>query len=293
MNRFVFFVRNNILAFLIFIVLVASVFFAWYFIHPSSPFQKKQSFVIFFNKIGFLQKGNLVRVNGIQKGEIRKIELLEEGVLVTARIFADYEIPVNSEFRLINAGLVGKQELSILVGDALETLKSGDTVQGNVDQDFSDIGRNLTLILEDVDTLKNVVGVFMDSLKEASLKHSLKSIQNKWTYLSKDFSLKLKEWKTELEISKENVYGIQVFDTEKKENLKQLLLDLDQSFLKLEALKENLEGIHFEVSKEGNLALALSEKSELFEEIDKTIISIEKLIQKIKKAGLSLNIDFF
>ena len=143
MNRFVFFVRNNILAFLIFIVLVASVFFAWYFIHPSSPFQKKQSFVIFFNKIGFLQKGNLVRVNGSQKGEIRKIELLEEGVLVTARIFADYEIPVNSEFRLINAGLVGKQELSILVGDALETLKSGDTVQGNVDQDFSDIGRNI------------------------------------------------------------------------------------------------------------------------------------------------------
>ena len=72
------------------------------------------------------------------------MELTDEAVYVRARVLADTKIPVNSEFRLVTAGLMGEREMSIITGNSDRLVAEGDTVRGLYDEGTSGISKNLS-----------------------------------------------------------------------------------------------------------------------------------------------------
>ena len=128
MNSLLFKIKKNFVASLIFLIIVVSCGLAAYYYHPSSPYHKRYTFVVKYETIGTLSPGNLVRVRGIVKGEIVNVKLSDDAVYVSARVLSDAQIPVNSEFRLVTAGLMGEREMSIITGNSSKMVADGDTV---------------------------------------------------------------------------------------------------------------------------------------------------------------------
>ena len=89
MNSLLIKIKQNILAFFVFLVIVVSCGLAAYFYHPASPYHKRYTFVVKYETIGTLSPGNFVRVRGIVKGEIMDVKLTEDAVYVTAGTVGD------------------------------------------------------------------------------------------------------------------------------------------------------------------------------------------------------------
>lgn len=293
MNRFVYLFKNNIIAALVFFSLALTIFFAWFFFHPSSFYNERLTLTISFNKVGPVSSGSFVQVNGIRKGSVVKTELTDQAVYVTIRLLADDEIPRNSSFRLINTGLVGKQEVSILVGKGNTYVSDGDTVFGVIDQGFSDISRNMAVMANDLDSIKSTLSFFLDSLKTGSTGKSITSIQKKGLFLIRDTKKKVNHWAQELKEVKEKAVALVPKDPKVKQDIEGLLIDLNRLLDDAEKLKNALDSLSVEIPRNGNVGLMVSKSSTLLAEIDLLGANIERLTAEIKKKGLALNVDIF
>ena len=91
MNRFVRLIKENVVPFIVFMVIAVSCCGAWFFFHPSSPYHDRYSFVVSFQAVGTLSPGNLVAIQGIPCGEITKVELTDDARADMKRIQQMYE----------------------------------------------------------------------------------------------------------------------------------------------------------------------------------------------------------
>ena len=164
MNQFRKTIKSNLFPFIVFTVLVVGCAAAFYFFHPASPYHDRYSFVVSYQSIGTLSPGNLVRVRGIAKGQILKVELTDDAVFVKVEVLADAKISRHSEFRLVNAGLMGEREMSILTADDSDWIVDGDTVIGNYDDGIAGVGKVLLDAIDDVNQMKDMVVALKDSL---------------------------------------------------------------------------------------------------------------------------------
>jgi ABC-type transporter Mla subunit MlaD len=93
---------------------------------------KKRTYKLYvlFDKVDNLYEGAEVKMNGIQIGKVKQMELYGDSVLVDMSITRQYEIPAESNFKIINS-LIGGATVSIYRSDKKSILKSSDTVRGS------------------------------------------------------------------------------------------------------------------------------------------------------------------
>jgi len=196
MNSLLFKIKKNFIASLIFIIIVVACGLAVYFYHPSSPYHKRYTFVVKYETIGTLSPGNLVRVRGIAMGEIVDVKLTEEAVYVSARVLAEAKIPVNSEFRLVTAGLMGEREMSVITGNSSKMIADGDTVNGLYDEGTSGISRNLTVVFKDIGEIKKMVTDLSDSLTVGETGKRMDRVAKKAKKLVRVTNADVRKWKS-------------------------------------------------------------------------------------------------
>ena len=150
-------IQNNLFPFIVFMILVAGCCFAWYFFHPSSPYHARYRFVVSYQTIGTLSPGNRVIVRGIERGKILAVELTDDAVFVTVEVLAEAKISRHSQFRLINAGLMGEREMCVLTAEDQDWIADGDTVYGSFDDGLSGLGDVLSKAIADLDEMKGTL----------------------------------------------------------------------------------------------------------------------------------------
>ena len=195
MNRFVRLIKENVVPFIVFMVIAVSCCGAWFFFHPSSPYHDRYSFVVSFQAVGTLSPGNLVAIQGIPCGEITKVELTDDAVYVTARVLATTVIPVNSDFRLINSGLMGEREMCILSGDSSRLVADGDTLVGFYDAGTSGIGKKISTIISDVSEIKDTLKAVVDSLSVGATGKSVDRVFRKGRVVTQSVKGNFISWK--------------------------------------------------------------------------------------------------
>lgn len=305
MNSFLFKVKSNFVAFIIFLILVASCCSAWYFWHPSSPYHKRYTFVVAFDAIGTLSPGNRVQVRGITKGEIVSVELTEDAVYVTARVLADTKIPVNSDFRLITAGLMGEREMCVLTGDSEKLIAEGDTLRGHFDEGTAGISANLVSIVKGFVEIKNEIRTFSDSLRIGSTGAQVMRVGSKANKLIRGTQNDLIRFKRDvlklLDACDVSIEKIKVAINETGERgvglskeADVLLADADKVLAEVRTLKEASKDVFEKFDRDDNtLALVLDENGEFIRDLDKIRADLQILLQGVKKNGLKLNVDIF
>jgi len=172
-------------------------------------------------------------------------------------------------------------------------LISGDTVNGLTDQGFSEISRNLFLILNELDTIKVTISSFIDTITNGSIGKSLYSVEKKTRFLTQDTKNKVTSWITELRKVKEAALSIIPEDPKIKKDIDLLLGDLNQLEKELEQLQQELASISFEIPEKGTVGQILKDSNPFLKKIDSLKVNIDLLIEEIKKKGLALNIDIF
>ena len=305
MNSLLFKIKSNLLASIVFLVIVVSCGLAAYFFHPASPYFKRYTFVVKYETIGTLSPGNLVRVRGIAKGEIVSVELTDEAVYVRARVLADTKIPVNSEFRLVTAGLMGEREMSILTGNSDKMVAEGDTVRGLYDEGTSGISKNLSVIFKDVDDLKQSLSFFTDSLMAGEDGKRIDRVVKKAKKIVRITKSDVRQWKSLVDDLLDGFHAV----GENAENaLKQVADRGDESAAKASEVMDRVRALmdranaladscnavvaNFDES-DGSVQLFRDESSKINREFDKLKKDFETMIEGVKKDGLKLNVDIF
>ena len=294
MNQFRKTIKSNLFPFIVFSILVVGSAAAFYFFHPASPYHDRYSFVVSYQSIGTLSPGNLVRVRGIAKGKILKVEVL-----------ADAKISRHSEFRLVNAGLMGEREMSILTADDSDWIVDGDTVIGNYDDGIAGVGKVLLDAIDDVNQMKDMVVALKDSLTIGTSGKRIERIVKKGgrivgsaKQLVYDTRDQVLDVVSKAEGTLEKLKG--VIDAETKRgtitvDAGSALLDrVDGLLTQVKDLKSDADGLAARIDAEDNtVGLVLKKDGKLIRETEKLASDIDKLILDLKKRGLKLNVDIF
>ena len=112
------------------VVLVVAVFFLL-FDYRVSDLQVVKGYELNakFLKVGGLNIGSDVRINGIKVGTVvnQKLDNTDYLVDVILSISPEIKLPVDSEVAIVGDGLVGDKFIKIVPGKSKEYLKEGDT----------------------------------------------------------------------------------------------------------------------------------------------------------------------
>ena len=289
---------------IIFSILVSCGLAAYYF-HPASPYHKRYTFVVKYETIGTLSPGNFVRVRGIVKGEIMDVKLTEDAVYVTARVLADTKIPVNSEFRLVTAGLMGEREMSIITGNSSKLVAEGDTVSGLYDEGTSGISKNLAIVFKDIGEIRLTSAVFFDTITNGDLGQRIDRVANKAGKLIRLTGADIQKWKSLvgklLDDCRETAGKIErslqeISDRggESAAKADELMGRVHGVMDRVKALKDSSDAIiaKFDES-EGSVKMFKEESSRLNENFDTLKGDFDALLDGVKKSGLKLNVDIF
>lgn len=124
----------------------------WYEIHAVFPM------------VGGVDRGDMVRVNGVERGEVRNVVLRRHDVLVTMRIEAQTKIPDDSRVVLQTLGIMGERAVTILIGRSSGYLAPGAVVEGVYDPGIPEALASFGSAMDDlrglVVDLRGVAGAF-------------------------------------------------------------------------------------------------------------------------------------
>ncbi len=179
MNKWKLLIRRNWLASLIALSILTICAALFYFKHPASPYKERNHYVIRFEEIGTLSPGDRVQVNGLTRGQVLATELTEDAVFIKIEVFRHTLIPENSQFKLINSGLMGEREVFIALGDSKQFLADGDTAVGFWDEGAAGLSRKLKNILTEADSIMTIAQNTLDSVLSDKNMARLNRVQSK------------------------------------------------------------------------------------------------------------------
>lgn len=305
MNRFLRSAKSNFFPFIVFSILVACCCLGWYYFHPSSPYFERYTFVVSYQAIGTLSPGNRVIVRGMPKGKILEVELTDDAVFVKVEVLADTKISKKSEFRLINAGLMGEREMCIMTADDSDWVAEGDTVVGSYDDGAAGLGKAFITALADLDTMNQMILSFKDSLTFGAPAHSMERVIKKGKRLMNAGNTLIEETRDQakavLERGESTLQKVRsalesVSDQGKSsvEKGSSLLERTDALLTRVKEIKAEVQSVAAKLDSTDNTAgLVASGRGKLISEMDRLSVDIERLISDIKKSGLRLNVDIF
>jgi phospholipid/cholesterol/gamma-HCH transport system substrate-binding protein len=280
-----------------------SLFSSWFFLHPNSPWHSRNHYVIAFEEIGSLKIGNAVNVNGLPKGYVEKFELTDSCVWTKVAVLSKVKIPINSELRLVNVGLMGERVVEITLGDSKKYYANNSHIRGNFDAGSTTVGVLTVDILKEASDIADIVSDLADTLFSEQRMEDYKRLTKK----GKKLGNKVSSFASSTERSARASIDSLIEAKEKvAEILDKIKPNLDEAFenadligesfanleKSLEAVKNSIVSIA-EILENGentiSLALDKNQKGDLRREILKVFNDAENLMEKIKRRGLDLN----
>ena len=298
-------IQNNLFPFIVFMILVAGCCFAWYFFHPSSPYHARYRFVVSYQTIGTLSPGNRVIVRGIERGKILAVELTDDAVFVTVEVLAEAKISKHSQFRLINAGLMGEREMCVLTAEDQDWIADGDTVYGSFDDGLSGLGDVLSKAIVDLDEMKGTLTALKDSVTIGSSGKRLdriakksQRIVNAGSRLASDVREQalavFDKGEATLEKARAGINEAAASGSLTVEKASALLAHVDTLIAEVKELKAGSDSLVARLdSGDNTVGLIASGRGGLTGKLEKFANDIDALIRDVKKSGLRLNIDIF
>ena len=166
------------------IVIILAAWAGIRFLSGADIFGRNRTYTAHYEQVNGLQEAAAVVLRGVKIGQVTDIEINTEkgGVDVRMSVDSHYDIPVNSQAMMFSAGLMGGKSIEIVLGDAAEMLKNGDTIDGGSTPDMfeaigSELGDIKVRVTALLDNLNNTV-TGVDSLIDNNAKNITAAISN-------------------------------------------------------------------------------------------------------------------
>lgn len=166
------------------IVIILAAWAGIRFLSGADIFGRNRTYTAHYEQVNGLQEAAAVVLRGVKIGQVTDIEINTEkgGVDVRMSVDSHYDIPVNSQAMMFSAGLMGGKSIEIVLGDAAEMLKNGDTIEGGSTPDMfeaigSELGDIKVRVTALLDNLNNTI-TGVDSLIDNNAKNITAAISN-------------------------------------------------------------------------------------------------------------------
>jgi phospholipid/cholesterol/gamma-HCH transport system substrate-binding protein len=266
--------------------------------------QSHNTIKVLFKSTGGLKKGDFVSVSGVNMGKVSKITLEKDGVLADLKVSSDAYLHSDAKFIIKNYGIMGERYIYIEPGTSgkpldLSKVQPGEASPGTAEliglfgetiQDVQKILNDIKSTVASEKNLENLVDLAA-TLNDLSLKLNTFFLDNRGS-IKQTFS------------NLENVTGqLSKFVDTSSYKVDSTLTNFAQASASLNKLADSLEVVTRMVTKfmqgleegKGTLGL-LSEDPTLYQDIKKTIRSMEGIIEDIRhdpKKYLNVEVKIF
>ncbi|MDR2579472.1 MAG: MlaD family protein [Fibromonadaceae bacterium] len=300
--------KNTTLYLIVGLVIVVSLIilvFGIFFLNNRDPRQTFLTYHLRFSQVSTLSKDDPVKVNGVKLGKVENIALHKNGVLVRIALRNDIQIPIDSDIRVQNIGLLGERQIGMVLGDSLRAFSAGDTIRGNFDAGIAEVMGMAGEVLDSAKILMSVVHQMLDStIATQDFRDRFNRILAKAEDLEDKAIFLINRADPVLQsslrgLSNATVKLNEILD-ENKEPLKNLVADAnsllgnagtlihgaDTAVQKVLSLTGKLEG------QNNTLGILLNDRK-LYDELSTTIGSADSLFRLIIKDGLDVKLSFW
>lgn len=265
----------------------------------------EKEYVVYFTQISGLNEGDQVSVNGVRKGKIDKIELEGDSVKLTFTI--DKSIKIKSDYNIYVAAteLTGGKVLYIEPGKSMTEVDPGRPLHGNPGADFGSLMNSFGEITNEVKALINEFKKSTDNLNQVLLnvneivgdgylKGNIRSTLSNLEVSSRNLNQLVSESRNginnltnKLGSTVDNV-DIAVGDNSKE--LKNTLHEIQLLTTTVDTLVSNLNVVVTDINDKNKGIGKFISDDQFYNNINKTLLEIEKLTKKIRQDGVKINL---
>jgi phospholipid/cholesterol/gamma-HCH transport system substrate-binding protein len=289
-------------------VLLLSTFilaFGMQYLSDEDPSRKTLSYELFFPQVGTLTLGDPVKVNGVKVGRVQNIELVGLKVKVSITVFDDVNLPLNSEVRLQNIGLLGERQIGIVLGDAKKYFAESDQIVGIYDYGIAETMATAGDVFDSSKVLLESVRRVLDSTIAAdkfpkqfnAIVSNTLMLQNRIDSLLQVTDPALRVSLTNLK--KASIKVNQLIDDSEQpvKNIlaggEQLTEQASQLAIQADSLSSRLSGLLTKIESRENTVGVLLNDTTLYTDVRKTLNDVDSLFLVIINHGLDINVDLF
>ena len=279
--------------------------FGIYFLKQTVPGRRTDTYYARFSQVSNLDIGDPVKVNGVNVGKVKAIELEGSGVKVTFEMRRGVFLNRDADLRIQNIGLMGERQIGIRLGQSSEAVLPGALLEGTLDAGIAEaMGVAGEVFIEAdslVKTLRNLVDSTLGRPEFAGrvngLLASTEDLTQRLSKLEQDMDPQIREGVKNLNSVSREVDG---FVREQKPRMEEIVRNGNEVSRHAKELAERsqrvaqgLEDVLAKMnSKNGTLGALLTD-STLHRDLRAALRSADTLFRTVNRKGLDVNVDFF
>lgn len=284
-------------------LLIIAIIYLW---HKKALFAgESYKLTIRFDNVAGLEAGDPVTVNGVKKGYVEKIYLLNNEPIVEVRIEKDVELKQDYEIGAFMLDLMGGKKIEIYPGKSETKIEVDKILSGKFYADISTmmafVGNMASDISKIILDLKNTLEYIAPILNDKGLASELKMTIKNANQLTHKFNLVLDRNQAKLDSITSNVYYLtrdsrKWFEDNQKDlseainNLNELTIKSEQLISKIDILIEDIKSGKNAFGKLMYDETLLNETREL---LNQTNALIKLLFEQAQKKGIKVDAKIF
>ena len=235
-----------------------------------------------FPMVGGVNSGDAVNVNGVERGEVTRVNLRERDVIVSMSIDIDTKIPEDSKVVLQTQGIMGERIVTIIVGRSEVMMEPGSMIEGVYDPGISEALSSMGKVMEDLHWLTADIRKIAQVLRGEEIATTLKNLADaseQMTILIQDLSPDLKAGAASFSSSAARADSMLVRNEAKFDSI---IVNLDMATKRMPALAEGI----------GELTVALKDVADKLNNTDSTmgaLLNDKELLYKLESAITGLD----
>ncbi len=261
--------------------------------------------VVYFTDVSGLKEGDPVSVNGVPKGKVNTIDLAGDSVKVSLQLSQDVVLKKDYIISVTMLELMSGKQVTVKTGKSneladiskpLSGAKTSDIVtlietMGNIGDQVKDIADKMGQTLEKINvaitSINEIVG-------DPMLKSDIRSTTSNFSAASQNFNALVLENRENLRslTARLNDIANSVDNTvtETRPELKETIGDIRLLTSRLDSVAYNLNQFVIDTRDTNSTVGKLMSDDRLYENLNKTVVGMNKLINEIKKKGIRLRL---
>jgi phospholipid/cholesterol/gamma-HCH transport system substrate-binding protein len=243
-----------------------------------------------FPMVGGIDPGDEVNVNGVEKGEVKRVTLVGSDVHIRMAIYTDVKIPDDSQIILQTIGIMGERVVSIVLGSSGRYLEPGATLQGIYDPGMSEVLASFGNIMGDLSELSKDISAIAETLTEGDdLRKAVGNLALITDELKEILSRSAPRFEEGVDSFNKSAKRIDGLLMRNEEKIDSVLATVERASRGLPELVENIGAVTESLSE--ILALLESDEStmgalmrdrQLLDRLEQTIQSLDELVTDMK-----------
>lgn len=261
---------------------------------------------VYFSDVNGLKEGDPVSVNGVSKGKITKIELAPgDSVRVDFNLNKDVTLHKDYNVSVAMIELMSGKQIYIKPGTSKELADITKPLVGAKTNDIvgligtmNQVGEDVKVITRRLDTAMTKMSVTIDNVNsivgDDGLKSNIKGAASNFNLASRNLNLMLADTRSSINslTQRLNNIALNVDNTvsETKPELKETFQDIRVLTSRLDSLTINLNNLVVGANDSNSTVGKLLTEDDMYDNINKALLNINKLVKKIEKDGIRLKL---